>query len=124
MLALIRLKWRVRRSQSMRVVFRRGAISGKSPSLVHAGSALGLPHAGGYVAPRVKHSPDVDVVVTLSIEHEIGIILQRPTAQSRDGKRVGVTRRPGRGTFGYRPISGLKRVDEAKRDVGAGFGDG
>lgn len=103
----------------MRVVFRRGAIA----VAVQSGSAPGLPHAGGYVAPRVKHSPDVDVVVTLSAEHEIGIILQRPTAQSRYGELMRVTRRSGRWTFGYRPISGLKRVDEAKRDVGAGLAD-
>ena len=103
----------------MRVVFRRGAISGKSPSLVHSGSALGLPHASGHVAPGVKHAPDVDVVDTLSVEHEIGIILRRPTAQSRDGELVRVTGRPDRGTFGDRPIGGLKRVDEAKRDVRA-----
>ena len=86
-------------------------------------SQRGFSHAGRYIAPAVENSPDVNVFVAFDVEHKIGKALHFPAAQSGNGKFLRVARRPEARMAGDRPISGLKRLDETERDVGARLAD-
>ena len=78
---------------------------------------------GGYVAPGVGHSPDVNVVVTFDVKHEIGKTFHFSAPQSGKGKFLRVARRPEARMLGDRPIGRPKRLDETERDVGARLAD-
>jgi hypothetical protein len=64
-------------------------------------------------------SPDVNAVGAFDGKHEIGKAFHFSAPQSGKGKLLRVARRPEARTVGDRPISGLKRLDETERDVGA-----
>ena len=62
----------------------------------------------------MQHAPDVDVIFAFNVEHEMGIILHLPAAQSRQVELMGVARRAGdRITFDV-PQRLLKRIHESQ----------
>jgi hypothetical protein len=71
----------------------------------------------------VEHPPDVDVVVALDVEHQIGVALQPVAAQSGNCQLMRIARRPSGGMVGDGAEGSLHGVNEAQCDVGPGFAD-
>lgn len=69
----------------------------------------------------MEHTPDIDVMITLNVEDEVGIVSQDAAAQPRKAKLIGVPRRPGCRVVGNKAIRRLQRIDEANGNVDAGF---
>lgn len=65
----------------------------------------------------MEHSPNIHVVIAFDVEHEVGKPLHRQATQSGKDEFLRVARRPEGRMLGKGPISGLKRVNEAERDV-------
>ena len=69
----------------------------------------------------VKHTPDIDVIIALNVEHDIGIAPQDATAQPGKAKLVGIPRRSGVRMVSNKAVRRLQRVDETSGNVGSGF---
>src|SRR5262249_8965240 len=91
---------------------------GSSPSFV---VLVVRSHPDGDVALRVEHSPDVDVVVALDVEHQIGIPLHPAASQPRERELVRVAGRPSGGMLGDAPEGRLQGFDKTQCHVASGF---
>ena len=69
----------------------------------------------------MEHTPDIDVIITLNVEDEVGIASQDATAQPWKAKLIGVPRRASGRMVGNRTVRGLQSVNEAEGNVGSGF---
>ena len=69
----------------------------------------------------VEHTPDIDVIITLDVEDEVGKASQDAAAQPWKAKLIGVSRRSGGRMVGDRAVRGLQRVDETEGNVGPSF---
>ena len=69
----------------------------------------------------MEHTPDIDVIITLDVEDEVGIASQDATAQPWKAKLIGVPKRASGRMVGDRTVRGLQRVNEAEGNVGSGF---
>jgi hypothetical protein len=69
----------------------------------------------------MEHTPDIDVIITLNVEDEVGIASHDATAQPWKAKLIGVPRRASGRTVRNRTVRGLQRVNAAEGNVGSGF---
>lgn len=76
--------------------------------------ALGLAHPRGEVTLGVEHAPDLEVLLTLDVEHEVRNPHQRPRAQTRQLELMDVPGRPGRRMTADLGVPLLQCVDEAR----------
>lgn len=69
----------------------------------------------------VEHTPNINVIIALNVEDEVGVAPQDAAAQPGKAKLVGIPgRSPGR-TVAYKAVRHLQRVDETDGNVGSGF---
>lgn len=61
----------------------------------------------------MQYTPDIDMVRTLNVEHEVWIARQRPCAQTRQVEFMGVAWRTCGRVATDVPVSLLQRIDEA-----------
>ena len=73
------------------------------------------------VPAAVQYTPDVDAVLALKVEHDVGIAFQCPRAQAGQFKLVGVAGRTCCRKPGNVLVCLFECVNEAKRDVCARF---
>ena len=78
---------------------------------------IGYPHPGRNVAAAVQHPPDIDVIIPLDIEHEMGVTLHLPAAQTRQVEFMGIARRAGRGMTLDVQEGLLECVDKLQRSL-------
>ena len=62
----------------------------------------------------MQHTPHIDVVWVLDVEHEVRVARQRPSAQARQVDLMGVARRSVGGVATDMPIGPLQRIDKAE----------
>lgn len=67
----------------------------------------------------VEHTPDIDVIISLNVEDEIGIAPQDAAAQPWKAELIGVPKRSGGRVVGDEAVRGLQRVDETCGNVGS-----
>lgn len=88
----------------------------RSPQRVSRSHAVGFTQPRRGVTLAMQHTPDVDVVWMLDIEHEVRKTRQRPYAQSRQVEFMRVTRRGCGQMLTDVAVGLLQRIDEAERD--------
>ena len=76
--------------------------------------AVRLPHPGGDVALTMAHAPDIDVVCSVDVEHQMGIAGQRPAAQAGQVQLVRAAQGASARVATDAGIGLLQRVDEAE----------
>ena len=69
----------------------------------------------------VQYAPDIDVIILLNIEDEIGVALQHAATQPRKHKFMGRSRRFGGGMIRDHAVRDAQRFHEGQGDFGAGF---
>lgn len=62
----------------------------------------------------VKHTPDIDVIIALNVEDEVGAASQDAAAQPGKAKLVGMQGRSGGGVVADNTVRHLQRVDETR----------
>lgn len=78
---------------------------------------IGCLHPGRNVATAMQHPPDVDVIIPLDIEHEMGVTLHLPAAQTRQVEFMGIARGAGCGMTPDVLEGLLECVDKLQRSL-------
>lgn len=58
-------------------------------------TSVALAEPGRYVSLGVQNAPDIDMVIPLNVEHEIGKTLDRPATKAWQLQLMGIARRAG-----------------------------
>src|SRR5690606_25068674 len=82
---------------------------------------LGLQHPRRDIALAVQHPPDINVLRTLDVEHELRIAHKRPETQAGQVQLMGVAGRPSSRMVSDVRISLLQGVNEAERSLFSTF---
>lgn len=73
------------------------------------------------VALGMQNTPDIDVVIALDVEHQVGVTLQRPAEQPRQIQIVAIAADTRCRMATHMPVALLKRIDESDCDLLCGL---
>lgn len=70
---------------------------------------------------RMEYTPDIDMIIALNVEDDVGMAPQDAAAEPGKAKLVGIPRRSGGRMVPYEAVRRLQCIDETGGNVGPGF---